>query len=400
MSNYFQRNSRLFTKTFSQDAQSLYRNQPRFPFEYYITINLNNIETAKEFISNFYNNDEWQQVMPLVKSVDMPAMKIETEYINQYNRRRLVQSKLSFETTKLVFHDVADGKTLKFWDMYYRYYFGEGNEPGTNTPKQPENTAGSYSYEEFKMGAAYTNAEFSKVKSVGTTPADEDSPTNTVGDKSTLQNIISDTLDNHNFGYNLPVVKNIKNLIQSIEIYQVHAGRYNKVTLVNPRIASFTHDTLNYATDEKTLEISFSIQYEYAFYSIENMALGGSDAGNNSSTEAFQGSGILELQSLGFSTNLQDYLQGPNPALPIGDIMNSIPLNTQPSLQTIMKNPNINNGFRQGLSSVLGGSVNLQPPVPASGITAKVVPQPFNQTAATTTSMYPDLNRIGGNPGV
>lgn len=117
------------TYDFNQDSQALYRNQPRFPLEYYININLNNVGTAGQYIAQYLNNPTWAQIAPLVKTIEMPSMKIETNHINQYNRKRLSQSKIAYEPGKVVFHDVADSKTLKFWDMYHRYYF-DGSEPG------------------------------------------------------------------------------------------------------------------------------------------------------------------------------------------------------------------------------------------------------------------------------
>lgn len=404
MTNSFFRSSRLATKTFNQSAQALYRNNPRLPFEYYISINLNNLTTSRDFISRFFNNDDWQQMLPLVKSVDMPSMKIETDVMNQYNRKRLSQSKLSFDPIKMVFHDVADGKTLKFWEMYYRYYFGEGNEPGLNSPKQAEVAAGTYSIEEFNFGAAFPNSNFtnginSSRNTLGTTPADEDSPTNTLGDKSTLQNIISDSLDNHNFGYNLPVVMNIKNLIQSIEIYQVHGGRYNKVVLVNPRVSAFTHDTLNYAIGDKTLEVTFTIEYEYAYYSIENMSLGGDETGNNSSIEPFMNSGHLELPSLSFTTMGLDFIQGPNPAIPRDFAQSVMNGNMQASLGSIIDARNSIDSYRRVSSSVLDGTVNIAPPPVVPVQPPKIQSRPFGQTATRSTDMYVDVNRIGGLNG-
>ena len=42
---YYEKNSRHATRTFGQDQPSLFRNQPRFPFEYYININLKQYKT-------------------------------------------------------------------------------------------------------------------------------------------------------------------------------------------------------------------------------------------------------------------------------------------------------------------------------------------------------------------
>ena len=230
---FFEKNSRHATYNFNQDARSLYRNQPRFPFEYYININFNKVDQAAQFYNNFFQSGD--NIAPLVKTVEMPSMKIETTPLNQYNRKRLSQTKIAFEPVKMVFHDVADGKTLKFWEMYYRYYFGDGTEPGKNEAKSSQQKNKTFGLETLKKGAqtlipqinpALANLPDSIKNMFGSNaPSGANSPTNNNGQKSNLSNIVSDTLDSHIFGFNLPQVQNVRNLIQSIDIYQVHGGR-------------------------------------------------------------------------------------------------------------------------------------------------------------------------------
>jgi len=134
----YQRDSHLAAYNFTQASRTLYRNNPVLPWEYYININLNNVGSASSFISQYFTTPEYTQLQPLVKSVDMPSFKIESTTLNQYNRKRISQTKIMFEPVRMVFHDVADGKTLKFWEMYYNYYFGDGVEPGQNSPYQAQ----------------------------------------------------------------------------------------------------------------------------------------------------------------------------------------------------------------------------------------------------------------------
>ena len=91
---FYEKNSRHVSYNFNQEGQSLYRNQPRFPFEYYINIRLNDVGTASTYIDQYFNNPAWTQVQPLVKTIEMPSFKIETTPLNQYNRKRLSQTKI------------------------------------------------------------------------------------------------------------------------------------------------------------------------------------------------------------------------------------------------------------------------------------------------------------------
>jgi len=403
---FYEKNSRHATYNFNQDSRALYRNQPRFPFEYYININLNQVGTAKDYVSQFFNGADLVQVMPLVKTVDMPSMKIETTPLNQYNRKRLSQTGIKFEPVKMVFHDVADGKTLKFWDMYYRYYFADGNEPGKNTPKQSQQNNQPMSVETLLHNITpAVNPNIANLPSSVTnlfqsnSPTGFNSPISTNGDKSALQNIVSDKLDNHNFGFNLATVQNIRNLIQSIDIYQVHAGRFNQVTLVNPRIAAFTHDVLNYAAGDKTLELTFTFDYEYAYYTIQNMKLGGGETNNNSSTEPFEHGEFLELPSLAFNATLLDFVESNNPLLHSDNpILQRIGKNTQSALGSVTGAFISDQVVRRVSASALNGLAQISPKPYVGGGSPPVQARSFTSTAPPPAAGgYLDMNRVSGN---
>lgn len=415
---YYEKNSRHASYNFSLDGQSLYRNVPRLPFEYYINLRLNNVGTAKTFISKFFNTPDLTQIPPLVKIVDMPSMKIETTALNQYNRKRLSQTKIAYEPIKMVFHDVNDGKTLKFWDMYYRYYFQDGNEPGMNQAKQVQAPNGTYSVESLLQNITPSfNANLiglpASVTSLfqSNSPTGENSPNDTNGQKSALQNIVTGGFNNQHFGFNLPTVQNIRNLVQEIDIYQVHGGRFNQVTLVNPRISAFTHDVLSYSETGKTLELTFTWEYEYAYYTIQNLQLtnpaapsaGGNGVGgetnNNSSITPFTHADNLELPALAFNATLLDFIQSNNPLLNSDNpILQNIGSNVQTSIGALTGAFASDQVVRRVSASALDGLAHISPtpynPQPAAAIQTR----PFAQTAKPDSTAYPDVNRTGGNP--
>ena len=355
----YQKNSRHTTNTFGMDNSTLYNSHPRFPFEYYIRINLNNVGTARNYIGTFYNAPMWDQVSPLVKTVELPNIKIDTDVKNQYNRKRISQTKINFEPVKLVFHDVADGKTLKFWEMYYRYYFADGNEPGMNIAREVDSTVTMEMQRSISAGTTGSDTNYGGMPGALTASGTGVSATNNAGNKRDLQNIVANTLDNHLFGYNLSKVANIRNLIASIDIFQVHAGRYNQTTLVNPRISAFTHDTLNYTESSKTLEVTFLFEYEYAYYTVHNMHLGGQEPNNESSLEPFRHGQQLEIPSITFTATLNDHLESNNPILSpeSAAILNG--KNVQDSLDSVMQAFPDFEDIRRVSSSVLDGMVEL-----------------------------------------
>ena len=402
---FYQKNSRHATYNFNQDARSLYRNQPRLPFEYYIDIKLNQVGTAGTYIQQYFNNPAWAQVQPLVKTIEMPSFKIETTPLNQYNRKRLSQTKIGFEPVKVVFHDVADGKTLKFWEMYYRYYFGDGNEPGKNEVRQPTGKAGPVTTEQFLKNITPSfNPNIAglpaSIKNIFTGNTGTNSPTNQVGSKQDTQNIVADTLNNHHFGFNLPTVQNIRNLIQTIDIYQVHGGRFNQVTLVNPRIASFTHDVLSYAENSKTLELTFTFEYEYAYYTIQNLKLAGGEENNNSTIEQFEHGEFLELPALAFNASLLDFIESNNPLLQSDNpILQRLGKNVQSSIGVVTGAFASDKVVRRVSASALDGLAHISPTPYNPTSAAKIVTRPFASSATRDSTAYRDVNRTGGNPG-
>jgi hypothetical protein len=311
-----------------------------------------------------------------------------------------------FEPVKVVFHDVCDGKTLKFWDMYYRYYFLDGLEPDMNAPKQNANPNGSsYSIEQFLNNItpainpnlanlpASLISSFTGQNSVTSTTT----PNNTVGTKQVNQDVVTNQLNNWNFGFNLPQVQNIRNLIQKIDIYQVHAGHYNQVTLVNPRISAFNHDTLDYAAGGKTLELTFTFEYEYAYYTIQNMQLGGTQINNNSTIDQYTHGQYLELPALQFAATLNNFIESNNPLLTSNNpILAGIGQNVQQSISGVTT-AFAGNVVRTVSASALNGLANISP-TPYHPQGAPIIStRPFANNAVGNPTQYVDVNRIGNH---
>jgi hypothetical protein len=207
-------------------------------------------------------------------------------------------------------------------------------------------------------------------------------------------------LDNHNFGFNLPTVQNTRNLIQSIEIYQVHAGLFNQVTLVNPRIAAFTHDTLNYATSDKTLEITMTFDYEYAYYTIQNLTLGDDGPNNSSSLDFFKHGDFADRSNVAYTNGKQtrnSIYQSNNPAVTGYEpaLYNSIN-NVQTDVITITNNfpPSKSSGAS---TSSLSGLVDISPSQQVAQSTPVIQTRSFTSTATPSTTMYQDVDRTGNS---
>jgi hypothetical protein len=214
------RSSQLAHRTFGLNGSDSLTNTPYLGFQYYVRINYNG--ALKQFIDTFFAKDASQGHSGFVKSVTMPSIGVESEILNEYNRKRISQSKLKFDPVDIVFHDIINGNTLKIWQMYYQYYFADGrytkSEQTRNAPINPEK------------------------------------------------------INFEDFGYDIAQVGDLRYLYKSIEIFQLSGGgfqkgggQYNKVTLHNPRIVDFKHDTMAYSSND-LVELSYTFDYEYAEY--------------------------------------------------------------------------------------------------------------------------------------
>jgi len=232
---------------FGHDQSNIYWGAtPLLAFQYYVRFYFDE-DVLDEMFSNdikantlFASLDatDVPHLGPMLKNFTMPSMSIDTDVYNEYNRKRISQSKINFEPVTLTFHDVVNGVTSGIWQAYYMHYFNDGSPID-------------------KTGAVKGDV----VKTQEINPSGE-----SVSEKS--------------FGYNLPNLKNKRNLISRIEIFQIHAAKAQKTTLYNPRISKFDADTMTYE-ESRPVEVSYTMEYEYATFEFTlNMEDLGPDVNN------------------------------------------------------------------------------------------------------------------------
>ncbi len=256
---------------FGQKSAYYLDGQPRLKFQYFAKIKLNPLATdgnGDKFVDQYLNKDEVAMLVPLVRSVELPSMTMDTNMLNQYNHWRTSQTKIKFEPVTMEMHDVADGKTLRFWEMYYEYYFKDNFLDLSQLPKETAkdfDSSGSI----LDSGSAYLDSivHGDSEESFGgeSTPTDPKLSFVDGTPEYAQPNAYSEKFDPMH-GFNLETVKNQKHLIDYVEIYQFHAGRWSVVHLVKPVISKFQHDTLSYEDTSDTAKMTFTFEYEYALY--------------------------------------------------------------------------------------------------------------------------------------
>jgi hypothetical protein len=121
------------SKAFTSNSFEL---KPRYKFLFHVSFTLNSDIPA---ISKVIGTQEAQNLSVVVKTVDLPKYSIATETLNQYNRKRVVQTKINYEPVTLTFHDDSGDNVRNMWYNYYSYYY---KDPSQNY-LAPNSTNGS-----------------------------------------------------------------------------------------------------------------------------------------------------------------------------------------------------------------------------------------------------------------
>jgi len=195
------------SRTFVDDT---FRLAPRHKFLYYVVFDINpSSHNATSFTSKHS-----QEVALLCKTADLPKFNFETVSKNQYNRKKLLYKSMNYEPVNITLHDDNTGIVSSMWAIYYAAYIQDR--------KLPLNA-----FEDLHYRGAGTS------------------------------------FDSYRYG-----LDNDKryDFFRSISIYTMSRSRFNGYTLVNPRIQSWNHGTVDYA-DGGTMESAMTIQYESVQYS-------------------------------------------------------------------------------------------------------------------------------------
>ena len=158
----------------------------------------------------------------LVKSIELPKYQIDLKEQNQYNRKKLVQTKIKYQPISIIFHDDNAGQIRNLWREYYNYYYADGR------------------YSE----SAYT-----------------------LNTKNNYPFVYADTLRGK-WGLD---AGSKEDFFTSIEIHSFHAGQDQKIVILNPYINSFSHDSHDYSENntlmQNTMQISYTaVKYTQGYY--------------------------------------------------------------------------------------------------------------------------------------
>ncbi len=219
------------SKTF---LTNYYGNAPKFKWLFHVYFEFNAYALA----------DNWQQVFPdtvnqglLVKNIDLPKFNIALQEMNQYNRKRYIQTKINYDPIKITFHDDNANQIRHLWHSYYAYHYNDTNQP---------------------------------LDSGATGRTDTDKASSVLNKKNIYSADISDQKDWGYVGEYNNVSSGVFNgkapFFKTIRIYGFNQHNYAEYQLINPIIESFAHDNYDYYNNTGVMENQMTVRYESVKY--------------------------------------------------------------------------------------------------------------------------------------
>ena len=226
------------SKTFTTNAYEL---KPRFKFLFHVSFTLNTAEIPA--LSQLAGVNEITSLSYLVKTVDLPKYTIAAETLNQYNRKRVVQTKINYDPVTLTFHDDGGDNSRNLWYNYYSYYYKDPSQDYL-APNSQNGSAGNSA--NLQKGFGYNSRDIYNDTRVGD-----------VNDWGYVG-------ESYNDGTSSASGK--PPFFKDIRIYGMDQHKTAEYVLINPIITNWSHDQYNYSEGAGTMQNSMTIAYETVKY--------------------------------------------------------------------------------------------------------------------------------------
>jgi hypothetical protein len=221
---------------------------PRNKFLFYVYFNLN---TNIPAVANLISANKSSTIGLMVKTAQLPGYTIDVATMNQYNRKRLVQSKINYNPAQIVFNDDHSDLIRNMWYQYYQYYYADPQYKYGNTPAQ-SGTLGQISgaLSGFSYGSNDIYSPARIVQKWGLSGQGYSNPS--------LQTLGTSLLTGPASGQ--------EPFFRDITIYGMSQKTYSQYTMINPLITDWTHDTYDYSQGNGVMTNTMTIRYENVKY--------------------------------------------------------------------------------------------------------------------------------------
>ena len=220
MSRTILRNDQLATKLYGANNPGQPMTMiPKIRYMFYVNFVLNGAAPSMDntnFLSNLGKPGIEGNVSFKVKTIDKPKVDPTVVELNQYNRKRLVYSKVEYMPFTIKLHDSVDSAVVKLWKDYFTYYFADSRTK----------SATDLGY----TGSGPTGSSFVDSSGWGLRPIAEDT-----------------------------------NFFTRIELYSLFGGKYQMTAFLNPRITNIDFEQYDSSSSDPE-EVSITFKYEALEY--------------------------------------------------------------------------------------------------------------------------------------
>lgn len=212
-----------------------YENSPRFKYLFHVYFNINTAQVPA--LRNIFKEDQ-STIGLLVKTIDLPKFNFDTETLNQYNRKRLIQKKIEYQPVTMRFHDDQGDLIRTMWYNYYSYYYKDPSQKyqGVSNTNGTDGNSATLS-----NGASYNTRDIYAAE-------------RQVNDWGFIGEAYNDGTANK------------PSFFTDITIYGLNQHKWNSYVLINPLITNWSHDTYDYSQDTGIMENTMTINYETVKY--------------------------------------------------------------------------------------------------------------------------------------
>lgn len=228
------------SKTFLTNSYEL---KPRFKFLFHVNFVLNIDQIPALRNAGIFQQQEITNMSLAVKTVDLPKYSIDTEVMNQYNRKRLIQTKINYDPINITFHDDGGDNIRELWYQYYSYYY---KDPSYRMDNVPETNGSIGQIQQRQTGFGYQPRDIYEQQRTGN-----------VNDWGFIGESYSQGTSN---------TSGKPPFFKQIEIYGFDQHKYAVYVLFNPLITNWSHDTYDYSQGDGIMQNTMTVRYETVKY--------------------------------------------------------------------------------------------------------------------------------------
>jgi hypothetical protein len=195
----------------------------------------------------------------MVKTVQLPTYSITVDTMNQYNRKRLVQTKINYNPIQIVFNDDQSDLIRNMWYNYYRYYYKDST---LNYDNSASINGSIGNLQTLQNGFNYNTRDIYE-------------NSRQVGDWGYIGEGYQDSITSLGQGLGS---NNKPPFFRDIKIYGLSQKKFASYVLINPMITEWAHDQYDYGQGGATMINTMTINYETVKY--YNGYVGGNQPSN------------------------------------------------------------------------------------------------------------------------